>query len=131
MAPVAEPIRRFARGMRHEPTRAEGRIWTWLRARRFSRWKFRRQNPIGRYILDFYSAELRLALELDGTHHAAEWMLDHESARTAALRNEGIEIIRIANEHLIRDPQSLNEFIQTAIERRASEISKSHRARLS
>jgi very-short-patch-repair endonuclease len=122
MAHTTEPIRRFARGMRHEPTRSEGRIWAWLRARRFSRWKFRRQHPIGRYIVDFYSAELKLAIELDGAHHAAEWMIDHESARTAALRQEGIEVVRIANEQLIRDPQSVNEFITVAIDRRATEI---------
>ena len=109
--------------MRREPTRAEGRVWTWLRARRFSEWKFRRQHPIGRYILDFYSAGLRLAIELDGSHHSAEWMVDHESERTRDLRSRGIEIIRIPNELLIRDPESVNEFIKAEIERRVEELS--------
>ena len=104
--------------MRRESTRSEARVWNWLRARRFSAWKFRRQHPIGRYIVDFYSAELKLAIELDGSHHAAEWMIDHESERTNQLRSRGIEILRIQNELLIRDPESVNEFIRAAIERR-------------
>ena len=109
--------------MRREPTRAEGRMWNWLRARRFSEWKFRRQHPIGRYILDFYCAELKLAIELDGRHHAAEWMIDQQSARTDDLRRRGIDLIRIPNELLIRDPESVGEFIKATIERRALELS--------
>ena len=124
MAHTSERIRRFARGMRHEPTRSEARIWNWLRARRFSEWKFRRQHPIGRYILDFYSAELKLAIELDGSHHSAEWMIDHESERTRELRSRGIEVVRIPNELLIRDPESVTEFIKAAIDRSASALSR-------
>ena len=123
MAHTTEPMRRFARGMRRESTRAEGRMWRWLRARRFSKWKFRRQHPIGRYIVDFYCAELKLAIELDGRHHAAEWMIDHQFKRTRDLGNRGIEVIRIPNEVLIRDPESVSEFIAAAIERRALKLS--------
>jgi len=106
--------------MRREPTRAESRIWGWLRARRFSEWKFRRQHPIGRYIVDFYSAELKLAIELDGSQHAAEWMIDHESERTRELCSRGIEVLRIPNEMLIRDSESVGESIKAAIERRVA-----------
>ena len=122
VAHTSERLRRFARGMRREPTRAESRIWGWLRARRFSEWKFRRQHPIGRYIVDFYSAELKLAIELDGSHHAAEWMIDHESERTRELRSRGIEVLRIPNEMLIRDSESVGESIKTAIERRVADL---------
>jgi len=115
-------MRRFARGMRREPTRAEGRIWSWLRGRRFSDWKFRRQHPIGRFILDFYSAELKLAIELDGSHHSTEWMIDHESQRMRELRGRGIEVIRIQNELLIRDPESVSEYIKNVIERRVATL---------
>ncbi|MGZ7042759.1 MAG: endonuclease domain-containing protein [Thermoanaerobaculia bacterium] len=55
-----------ARDMRQFPTRAEQRIWNWLRSRRFAGLKWRRQHPLGKYILDFYCPELKLALELDG-----------------------------------------------------------------
>src|SRR5216683_5986126 len=58
-----------ARGMRRTPTRSEGRVWVWLRDRRFEGYKFRRQHSIGGYVLDFYCAALRLAIEVDGEHH--------------------------------------------------------------
>jgi ATP-dependent helicase HrpA/adenine-specific DNA-methyltransferase len=122
MAHTSERLRRFARNMRRAPTRAEGRVWAWLRARRFSHWKFRRQHPIGRFIVDFYSAELKLAIELDGSHHTAEWMIDHESGRARTLRSRDIEVLRIPNEILIRDPESVSEFLKAAMERRAAEL---------
>ncbi len=123
MAHITEALRRFARGMRREPTRAEGRMWSWLRGRRFSQWKFRRQHPIAKYIVDFYSAELKLGIEMDGRHHAAEWMIDYQSARTCYLRDQGIEVIRIPNELLIRDPESVSQFIKATIDRRCTELS--------
>jgi len=116
-------MRRLARGMRHEATRAEGRMWGCLRARRFGEWKFRRQYPIGQYIVDFYCARLKLVIEVDGRHHASAWMIDHEATRTGKLRGRGIEVIHIANELLIRDPESVSEFVKAVIERRASELS--------
>ena len=104
--------------MRHAPTKAEGRIWRWLRARRFGGHKFRRQFPIGGYILDFYCPELRLAIELDGRHHDAEWMVDYQMNRRRELTRHGIEVVRIPNELLIRDAQSVEECIKAVIERR-------------
>ena len=53
-----------ARRMRRAPTRSEDRLWSWLRDRRFSGQKFRRQVPIGRYILDFYCPRLKLVIEI-------------------------------------------------------------------
>jgi very-short-patch-repair endonuclease len=55
-----------ARYMRKNATQSEAIVWEWLRNRRFGRWKFRRQHPVGRYVLDFYCDALRLAIEVDG-----------------------------------------------------------------
>jgi len=49
--------------MRKAPTRSEDRVWSWLRDRRFGGYKFRRQHPVGDYIVDFYCSELKLAIE--------------------------------------------------------------------
>jgi very-short-patch-repair endonuclease len=70
--------------MRHEPTQPERKLWRWLRNRRFGDYKFRRQHPIGRYVLDFYCHELKLAIELDGLPH--EFRSDCDERRTAELR---------------------------------------------
>jgi len=101
--------------MRHEPTRAESRLWSWLRDRRFEGLKFRRQVPIGPYILDFYCAELELAIELDGRQHDQPDMIDYDSVRSAYLQQRGIYALRIPNEVLIRDPQMVGEMIRWAV----------------
>ncbi|HEV8659207.1 MAG TPA: DUF559 domain-containing protein, partial [Thermoanaerobaculia bacterium] len=55
--------------MRKAPNRGEARLWSWLRNRRFGDYKFRRQHPIGNYVVDFYCRELKLVIELDGAKH--------------------------------------------------------------
>jgi very-short-patch-repair endonuclease len=105
--------------MRRSPTRAEARIWSWLRGRRFDGCKFKRQVPIGRYIVDFYCAELQLAIELDGAHHRYPVMADYDDERTETLRIQGIQLIRVPNELLIRDSKMVEEMVRSAIARRS------------
>ena len=59
----------MARRLRKTETWAEKLMWKWLRGRRFSAYKFRRQHPMGIYSLDFYCEEAKLAIELDGSQH--------------------------------------------------------------
>ncbi|HYS55606.1 MAG TPA: endonuclease domain-containing protein [Thermoanaerobaculia bacterium] len=115
---VTRNLRGNAKSMRHWPTRSEGRLWTWLRNREFHGVKFRRQVPIGRYIVDFYCPELKLAIEIDGRQHDAVWMSEHESERTVEIERHGIEIVRIENELLIRDPRTVEDILELAISRR-------------
>ena len=104
-----------ARRMRRAPTRSEDRLWSWLRDRRFSGQKFRRQVPIGRYILDFYCPRLKLVIEMDGQHHRALWMVDYEDERFLYLHSRGIRVVRIPNEVLIRDYRMAIECIEAGI----------------
>src|ERR1051326_686965 len=121
MANRSRQLKHHARDMRRHPTRAEDRMWAWLRSRRFDGVKFRRQVPIGRYILDFYSADIEVAVELDGTHHRSPDMNDYDGQRTAYLRRRGIEVVRIPNELLIRDSQMAAEMIRAAVASRLKE----------
>ena len=91
-------------------------MWAWLRSRRFDGVKFRRQVPIGRYIVDFYSAEIEVAIELDGTHHRSPGMNDYDGQRTEYLHRRGIDVVRIPNELLVRDSQMAAEMIRAAVE---------------
>jgi hypothetical protein len=59
----------FARDMRHAPTEAEQKLWSYLRDRRLGGFKFRRQHPVGRYILDFFCEAASTTVELDGSQH--------------------------------------------------------------
>jgi very-short-patch-repair endonuclease len=107
-------LRCHAREMRHAPTADEHRVWWWLRNRRFGDYKFRRQVPIGRYIVDFYCAELRLVIEWDGSQHNDVAMSEYDSERTLYLRAHGVEVVRIPNE-LARDEELGFECIRQAI----------------
>ena len=110
-------MRAHAKAMRHSATRAEGRLWRWLRDRRFSGYKFRRQHPLGSYILDFYCPELKLAIEVDGRQHKTPDMIDYDDKRSATLRRDGIHTLRIPNEDLIRDGRCVEEMIVVTVDR--------------
>jgi ATP-dependent helicase HrpA/adenine-specific DNA-methyltransferase len=110
--------------MRRSPTRAEDRIWNWLRCRRFSGLKWRRQHPFGRYILDFYCPELRLAIELDGMQHQQRVINQLDAERELELRGCGIETIRIPNHVLIRDSLLVEQIIEAAVARRQAAMRK-------
>ena len=110
-------IRERARTMRRNPTLNEQRMWNWLRSRRFGDFKFRRQHPIGRFILDFYCPALKLAIEIDGTQHDDPRVAAVDDARGAVLRGFGIEVVRISNRDLACDPVTVAQTIQWAVNR--------------
>ena len=85
-----------AREFRKRPTEAEARAWNLLRRRNMLGLKFRRQQVIVGFIADFYCAEERLVLEIDGAVHDAQQEYDH--ARSEAFRALGIRVARIRND---------------------------------
>ncbi len=94
-----------ARALRKRSTRAEKLLWNLLRDRSLSKWKFRRQHPIPPfYILDFFCAETKVAVELDGRHHKNPEQAAADSKRTAYLSEMGIRVIRFTNEEMLVDP---------------------------
>jgi len=111
-------IRCHARDMRHAQTFVERRLWSWLRDRRCLGYKFKRQVPIGRYIVDFYCAELDLVIEVDGRHHETSWMSGYDGRRTLELERRGIRVLRIPNEVIVRDSLLAGEMVRAAIRER-------------
>jgi very-short-patch-repair endonuclease len=92
-----------AKRMRREPTPAEVALWKALRGEQVRGRKFRRQHPMGRFIIDFYCPDLKLCIEVDGKHHAhgEQWERDRE--RTLFLSRGGFTIIRFTNEEVLTD----------------------------
>ncbi len=86
-------VKGAARQMRKEPTRSENLLWSALRDRRLANRKFRRQHPVGRFILDFYCHEERLAVEVDGPVHETQRQADGE--RQQILESMGIRFLRL------------------------------------
>jgi very-short-patch-repair endonuclease len=93
-AKVSCSKREQARAFRRTPTPSEERAWELLRNRRCLGPKFRRQHPIRGYIVDFYCAELRLVLEVDGSWH--DKRADYDATRSRDLAKAGVQrVLRI------------------------------------
>src|SRR3989344_243334 len=102
-----------AKTLRTNQTEAEQRLWYHLRAHRFMGYKFKRQKPIGRYIVDFACLEHRLIIELDGGQHSEQVAYDQQW--DAWLRNQGYTILRFWNIDVMQQLESVLEQILFAL----------------
>ena len=84
--------------LRSHATPAEAVLWKMLKGRNADGMKFRRQQGIGPYVLDFYCPELRLCVELDGSSH--DYKYEYDEQRTEFLQNQGIRVLRFSNEQV-------------------------------
>ena len=98
-----------AQSLRKTSTDADNKLWGLLRNRQLDGWKFRRQAPIGNYIVDFVCLETKVVVELDGGHHQLQESDDEE--RTKWLESEGFRVLRFWNNQVLRDTASVQESI--------------------
>ena len=108
---MANPV---ARTLRAHSTDAEQLLWSALRGRRLQGWKFRRQVPIGRYIVDFCCLRARLVIEVDGGPHAAPSHRDAD--RTAWLEAETFRVIRFWNNVVLGNLEGVLQAIANALQ---------------
>jgi|SRR5882724_2548724 len=87
----------FARRLRKDQTDVEKLLWSTCRSRQLLGLKFRRQQPVGPYILDFYCHDYRLCIELDGGQHYTRKGQQGDEAKAAFLHTRGIHILRFSN----------------------------------
>jgi len=104
-----------ARYARRHPTDAEACLWRYLRREQLDGLRFRRQHPVGPYILDLYCHEARLAVELDGGGHAGDRQLQHDTVRSAHLHAMGIRVVRFWNLDVLSNPEGVVQAIHAAI----------------
>jgi very-short-patch-repair endonuclease len=88
-----------AKSLRQNSTEAENLLWLYLRAKRLNNLKFKRQQPIGSYIVDFICFEKRLVIEVDGGQHAEQVKLD--SIRDKWLKVQGYKVLRFWNNEVL------------------------------
>ena len=86
------------KALRNNMTSAETVLWKALKGRGTGKWKFRRQQSIGPFILDFYCPELKLCVEVDGSSH--DYKEEYDEQRTTFLNEQGIYVIRFHNEQV-------------------------------
>lgn len=93
----------LCRKLRRDQTDAEKNLWKIFRSRQFNGIKFRRQYSIGKYILDFYSPEYRICIELDGGQHFEDIHIFNDEIRRKDLENLGIKILRFTNDEIFNN----------------------------
>ncbi|MDP2244466.1 endonuclease domain-containing protein [Pseudomonas sp.] len=107
--------REFAKQLRRDQTDCERLLWQHLRNRQLGGFKFRRQYPLPPYVLDFYCAELGLAVELDGGQHFSDEALHKDAERSRYLERYGVRVLRFSNrEVLAQMPEVLAEILRQA-----------------
>jgi very-short-patch-repair endonuclease len=107
------PTRTRARQLRNNPADAERFLWSHLRLRQLGGHKFRRQQPLGDYIVDFACLEKRVVIEVDGGQHAEQ--TDYDSKRDSWLRAEGFTVLRFWNNEVLRQIDDVKQAIWTAL----------------
>jgi very-short-patch-repair endonuclease len=108
-----------ARDLRQRQTQAEARLWTILRDRRLHGLKFRRQHPLGPFVVDFCCPAYRLVIELDGKIH--DEMVEQDDERTRVLVASGYRVVRFKNEDLFERREAvLYQIVELAEELRSS-----------
>ncbi|MFB3881046.1 MAG: endonuclease domain-containing protein [Armatimonadota bacterium] len=112
-------LKALARQMRREPTAAERLLWSHLRGRQLSGMRFRRQHAIDRFIADFYCAEARLVIELDGSPHRGNQGQDQW--RVGSLESLGFRVLRFWSDEVISSlPSVLQRIAEEADEARGA-----------
>ncbi|MBC3873657.1 endonuclease domain-containing protein [Undibacterium sp. LX15W] len=106
---IPEDLKAYAREMRKKMPDAEELLWYLIRNRKVAGAKFRRQHPVGRYILDFYCVEKKLAVELDGGQHSEQQTYDQ--TRDAYLSQQGIHVLRFWNNQMLLETEVVLEAI--------------------
>jgi very-short-patch-repair endonuclease len=109
----------LARNLRKRDTWAEKLLWSWLRDRRFSEYKFRRQHSYGPHILDFFCVEALVNIELDGSGHGFPEQQAADQARDTWLEERGVRVLRFWNHRLRREQDFIRQTIWRTLQERA------------
>ena len=107
-----------AQELRKNMTKEERRLW-YEYLRNYTM-QFRRQVTFGNYILDFYCAAAKLAVELDGSQHYEPAGQQYDQQRTAFLNSIGIEVLRFSNTDVMQNLRGVCQMIDLTVERRAN-----------
>jgi len=112
-----KPVERI-RKLRRNQTDAEERLWMNIRDRQLNGIKFRRQQPIGNYIVDFVSFEKKLIIEIDGGQHNYSQIINQDELRTDWLIKDGYQVIRFWNNEVLENLEGVLLKIKETLETR-------------
>ena len=114
----ANEIKDLRKKLRNDSTPPEQKFWYHIRNKQFHKMKFRRQCSIGRYIVNFYNFEKKIAIELDGDNHfETEKQINYDQKRTEFLESQGIKVIRFMNIDIVNNMEGCLEVLETFIKK--------------
>jgi very-short-patch-repair endonuclease len=113
---------KFAKTLRSKQTEAEAKLWTNLRAKRFNGAKFKRQQPIGEYIVDFVNFENQLIIEVDGGQHNDRIRFDQDQQRTKWLESQGYKVLRFWNNDVFENLDGVLQVILDFIKKESPSL---------
>ncbi len=108
-------IFRRALELRKNMTKAEKKLWAALRRKQVNGKRFRRQHPIGKFIVDFYCHEVKLVIELDGSIHNFQEQKEYDLGRSEDIQQLGIKIIRFTNKQVMNNLNKVIADIESEI----------------
>ena len=117
---VTRTMRARARSLRRDSTDAERIIWNALRAHRLNGTSFRRQKPIGPYVVDFVCHAAKVIVEIDGGQHFEAANQKRDARRDAFLTSKGYRVLRLNNYDVMTNKSGVLETIASAIDRAPS-----------
>jgi len=97
----------FAKSLRTQPTPFEVRFWRLIHPLRQAGWHFRKQAPIGRYVVDFVCHRARLIVEIDGDSHYSARGIASDVVRTGFLTGEGFRVLRFTNHEVMENEEAV------------------------
>jgi very-short-patch-repair endonuclease len=108
---VAKKLTDLAKNLRKQSTDTEQALWRHLRAKRLHGFKFKRQQPIGNYIVDFVCFERKVIIELDGGQHAQEDQMRKDQERDNWFKRQGYEVLRFWDNEVLKNTRGALEVI--------------------
>jgi len=108
-------LKELARQLRNNSTKAEIKLWTYLRRNQIYNYDFHRQKPIDEYIVDFFCNKLKLAIECDGYSHEILEVFEKDVKKTKRLNDLGIYVLRFSDYQIINDIDNVLRAIEDYI----------------
>jgi very-short-patch-repair endonuclease len=117
--PDPPPKTQLARKLRKSASLPERVLWSYLKDKQLGP-KFRRQQPIGDYCVDFFCPELKLIIEVDGANH--DFKLEYDNRRNTYFQSKGYKVVRLEAKSILKDLNTVLEFLVVVIEERRTEL---------
>lgn len=108
-------LKDLARTLRNNSTKAEIKLWSYLKGKQLSGCDFHRQKPIDNFIADFFCSTLMLAIELDGYTHGFEEVFERDKKKEHRLNELGITVLRYRDEDVMNNIEGVLEDIKVCI----------------